>query len=300
MTVYLTDHHPRRRQWIEPRRGEPSGAIVLHTAENRADITADDESAENVARFIATRTDPGSYHSIVDSDTICRVGEYGWEMFGEGTGGNRWALHLAWATRARDWDLLPNKWVEAAIDNGAQEAARMAEWMWAERQILVPARWITAAEYRRGVAGFIRHADLDPGRRTDPGPGFPAELFFDRYDHWLVTLGVTQAQMGYVERWQRAIVPHGAQLGTSGPNGDGIDDIFGPGTLTASLAILDHLTDQANQVAATNVRLIILVDQVRAVCDANLALRAVGQFDLDGMVASLRAACIQALNGAGR
>lgn len=182
MAVYLKDHPPKRSQFRNPRRSKPSGAIVIHTAENTGDVVLPDGGAEAVAKFISTRTDAGSYHSIVDSDSVVRVGEYSWEMYGEGTGGNRWALHLSFACKEKQWPSLPESWVRPAILNGAAEALAMAQWVKSTTGVLVPGKRISAAEYRAGKAGFISHAELDPGRRTDPGTQFPWGLFLGEFN----------------------------------------------------------------------------------------------------------------------
>lgn len=202
MGVYLLEHPPARRQYIDPRRSSPSGAIVTHTAESITDLLAPDYGAEDVARFISTRTTAGSYHSIVDADSIVHVGQYLWEMFHEGTGGNKWSLGLAWATRADDWSKLPTWWVSAAILNGAREAVNMINWIKKETGIIVPVKRITAAEYHDRKPGFIGHGELDPTRRHDPGDGFPWEYFLN-----LVNLKLQEEQDDdMVDEYLRAFV----------------------------------------------------------------------------------------------
>lgn len=154
-----------------------TGGIVLHTAENRIDESGADSSAEGVARFISNRKTYGSYHSIVDTDSIVHVGKYAWEMFHEGTGGNRWSLGLSFACKTTDWRTRDDTWVQKMIRNGAIEAAAMASWVLNMEGIEVPAKLITAEEYRAGKPGFTTHGRLDPGRRTDPGEYFPADRF---------------------------------------------------------------------------------------------------------------------------
>lgn len=178
MGVFLEDNPPARRQFRTPRRATVSGAIVLHTAENNTDTALPDGGAEAVASFIARRTDaPGSYHSIVDADSIVRIGKYEWEMFHEGTGGNRWSLGLSFACQASQWPTLPEAWFTGALANGAREAANMAQWVHSTVGVTIPAARITVEEYRASRAGFIGHRDLDPGRRSDPGSEFPWDEF---------------------------------------------------------------------------------------------------------------------------
>lgn len=230
MAVYLTLHPPASSQYHVSRGRNPTGAIVLHTAENVPDFQPPDDGAEAIARYIVQRSDPGSYHSVADSDGVERIGEYGWAMFGEGTGGNAWALHLAAACRTSDWGAEA-MWVHNMVWNMAAEARAMAAWCKAIYGIGVPARRITAAEYRAGHPGFVPHADLDPGRRSDPGASFPWAEFLSFYSQGDVPMATADP---YVQQMQQA-------LNAAGANPPLVEDgLAGPKTAKAQADVLGY------------------------------------------------------------
>lgn len=178
---YLLDHPPARDQYLLPRRGLERGVVVVHTAENTPDYVAFDGGAEAVARFIAERTTPGSYHELVDSDSSVPMVPDHAEAFGDGTGSNAWAWHLSIATRADVWPWAPPEWSEGAVEQAARAAARYAGRLRSRTGIVIPARRITRAESESGVPGFISHGDRDPDRRHDPGAEFPWAAFLARF-----------------------------------------------------------------------------------------------------------------------
>lgn len=181
MAEYLIDNPPRVRQFRRPRSQQPSGVIVVHTAESFPDETAPDTGAENVARFIRDRTTPGSYHDLADSDSIVFLVPYDAEAFGDGTGSNPHAYHVSAATQAHKWDQLDDGWVDDCVRNMAKASARYARWLKARRGITIPARRITRAQSDARMPGFISHAERDPNRRTDPGAGFPWTKYLNYY-----------------------------------------------------------------------------------------------------------------------
>ena len=181
MAAYLIDHPPVRSQFRSPRHEDPSGVVGVHTAENTPDYVAFDGGAEAVARFIQSRTDPGSYHTLADSDSILRMVDYDDEAFHDGTGTNRHSFGLSVATRADVWPLAPKRWRDGAVEQAAQGAADYARWIKAEHGIVIPAERITADEARNRRPGFVSHAQLDPTRRTDPGKDFPWSTFLARF-----------------------------------------------------------------------------------------------------------------------
>lgn len=183
--IYLEVHPPKGHQYNPSRGRSPSGAIVIHDAECNPDFTDADTAAESVASFISKRPDPGSYHSLVDSDSTVRVGRYDWEMFHEGTGGNKWSLGLSFACRTSSWTAPEtgpgSRWQLGILAQGAGEAASMARWVKTTTGIDVPAKRISPQDYRSGQPGFISHGELDPKRRTDPGKDFPWGDFIALY-----------------------------------------------------------------------------------------------------------------------
>lgn len=179
--AYLDTHPPASPQFRDPRRDDPSGVVVVHTAENVPDFVAFDGGAEAVAQFITARGDPGSYHELGDSDSCIRMVREECEAFHDATGSNRHSFGVSIATRADVWPLAPSVWRDGAIRQIAGASSRYARWLYGERHILIPARRITRAESEARVAGFISHAERDPARRTDPGAGFPWNQFLATY-----------------------------------------------------------------------------------------------------------------------
>jgi hypothetical protein len=177
VSVYLIDHPPAIRQYRSPRRAAPSGVVVVHTAESFPDENPPDTGAENVAAFIARRTNYGSYHDLVDSDTIIQLVRYSDEAFHDATGSNPHSYGVSAATQAAKWSQLRPSWVDATVRNMAAASARYARWLRSQRGILIPARLITREQSENRVPGFISHAKRDPKRRTDPGATFPWNQF---------------------------------------------------------------------------------------------------------------------------
>lgn len=178
--AYLDDHPPRIRQFRD-RGTTASGVIVIHTAESYPDEDGPDTGAENVARFIQSRTTYGSYHWLADSDSLINVVRMDQQAYGDGTGSNPHAIHISAATQAHRWPTLPQEWREATVRNMACAAARADAYIYDLHGVHIPARRITRAQSDQRVEGFISHAERDPARRSDPGAGFPWDLFLATY-----------------------------------------------------------------------------------------------------------------------
>jgi len=181
--AWLDDHPPESSQFRRPRREAPSGVVVVHTAENTPDFVAFDGGAESVANFVRTRSDPGSYHDLVDSDSCINLVGYDAEAYHDGTGSNRHSYGVSVATRADVWPVAPKAWRDGAVHQAAAAASRYAHWLHDRRGILIPARRINRVESEMRIPGFISHAERDPARRTDPGRSFPWAQFLAHYEH---------------------------------------------------------------------------------------------------------------------
>jgi len=224
--VYLEENPPAVSQFRRTRRATPSGVIVLHTAESFADVNPPDNGAENVARFIANRTNFGSYHVIADADSAIQLCEWWWEAWHVATHKmNHHSVGISLAAEAAKWDRYPNSWVDAAIDNAARTAAVYAQWIKSNHGVDIPAERISATKAINKTPGFTTHGELDPGRRSDPGADFPWSTFLDRYRHHLGEPPVNDRQVATVKRIQQALIDAGYDLGSFGADGD-------PGPLT--------------------------------------------------------------------
>jgi len=177
-SYFLLQHPPVRSQFRRVRRSPVSGVIVVHTAENATDLALPDSGAESVARFIQSRRTPGSYHSLVDSDSTVPLIPPWMEAWQDGTGSNSHAIAISFACRADQWSQLPSEWVEGALEQAGAEVAKLRDWVSTQFGITIPLERITRqmSEYRR--PGFISHGERDPGRRSDPGENFPWGRFF--------------------------------------------------------------------------------------------------------------------------
>lgn len=146
------------------------------------DEVGPDTGAESVASFIARRTTAGSYHDIVDSDSVVQLVDYADEAFHVATHGlNRRTTGVSMACRTTDFASMGAEKRAAFISNAAAAAARQAEYVKSVTGIVVPARRVSLADVLAGKPGFISHAECDPARRTDPGKWFPWDEFLSAF-----------------------------------------------------------------------------------------------------------------------
>jgi len=178
MTPYLFAHQnpfaPRRANGLRfhgyPTRTKPVRVIVIHTAENTPDYVGEDGGAEAVARFQSTTDRPSSYHQLGDSDSVIEMLPDEAVAFGA-KGANADGLHFSFATRASLWPGKPVEWRVGALVRGAAVCRTWAT------TYGIPVRRLTRDQWLAGESGFVAHADVDPGRRSDPGAGFPWDDF---------------------------------------------------------------------------------------------------------------------------
>ena len=179
--AWLDQHPPVRSQFRDPRRDKPSGLIVVHTAENVMDSLGPDTGAEAVANYIRNRTTAGSYHDLVDSDSVVHLVRYTCEAFHDATGTNPHSFGLSFACRTTSWATMGPARRAGYIDRGARCAAVYARWVKAEYGIDIPPARLSRSQSEAKQPGFISHAARDPARRSDPGQEFPWPMFLARF-----------------------------------------------------------------------------------------------------------------------
>lgn len=175
---YLLNYNPGTPQYTFPRRGgnKLSGTAIVHTAECAADNIGEDTSAEGCANMIANRADYGSYHRLVDSDSIINMLPWEYEAW-QDSETNNWAVGISAALRTSDWLTMPQDRADSVYRNMARCAADFVSHMKVNYDIEVPLRRISGAEARARVPGFCAHGDSGIAR-SDPGRDFDWGKFF--------------------------------------------------------------------------------------------------------------------------
>lgn len=202
---YLLDNpQPNTQQWGYPRRGaQLSGTCIVHTAECMADTVGPDTSAEGSANFIRNRSDYGSYHTLVDSDSIIEMVPYEYEAW-QDSETNPWAVGISAAVMADGWATLPAAHADKIYRNLAWAAADFVAYM-QTKGITVPLRRITGAEARARVPGFCAHGDSGISRH-DPGALFDWDKFF-RYTRQALLGGAVTPQGTSTKEATMALTP---------------------------------------------------------------------------------------------
>lgn len=161
MGYYLLDNPPASQQFWTSRNNGMSGGVVIHTTEGSGGYT----SAENTAGFISRRSDPGSYHCIVDSEPNAAVhlmpDDY--TAFGVAASGYNsrcWMIAIAAPSAALNADS-PDTHTE--IDNMAREIVGF----WQRNGIDVASASGFIGEDVKNRPGLAHHGDVQPWDRSD-------------------------------------------------------------------------------------------------------------------------------------
>ena len=159
MSYYLLDNPPASRQFYPSRNNGLSGGVVIHTTEGSGGDTA----AENTAAFIARRSDAGSYHMVVDTDSSVAMMPDDYVAFGvaaPGFNSRCWMIAIA----ARSADLNPDDpRTQAEIDRmGAEIAA-----FWQRNGINAAEASQFIGDSVKDRPGLAHHGDVQPADRSD-------------------------------------------------------------------------------------------------------------------------------------
>lgn len=159
MGYYLYDNPPASTQYHQNRQNGSSFGVIIHTTEG----VGGDDSAENTAKFISRRSDPGSYHCIVDTNsTVMLLPDYA-VAFGVGASGYNsrcWMIALA----AVSSDLDPNNhYTKIEIDRLGSEIC--AYWKRNNVDPVSAAKFI--GEEVKNRPGLAHHGDVQPWDRSD-------------------------------------------------------------------------------------------------------------------------------------
>ena len=168
---YLLDHPPASQQFYPPPRANGlTGGIVLHTTESPKQRIGADNGAINIAAFISRRSDPGSYHCIVDSGSTVLLVPDNYTAFhvaANGYNSRTWGISFA----CRSTELaLDDEWTQLAMKQAA--AAIVAFW---QRNRFDPAACRRDAPRSRRAQHARAHDSrrrpaVGSQRRLDPQP----------------------------------------------------------------------------------------------------------------------------------
>jgi len=159
MEFYLLNNPPATQQFYPSRNSGLSGGVVIHTTEGSGGYSA----AENTAGFISRRSDPGSYHMIVDVDSSVAMMPDDYTAFGVAASGyNSRCWMIAIGARSSDLDgNSPD--TQAEIDRmGAEIVA-----FWQRNNIDIASASQFIGEEVKNRPGLAHHGDVQPQDRSD-------------------------------------------------------------------------------------------------------------------------------------
>lgn len=168
------DSGPRSASWIRH--------VVIHSTEGG--------TAASVAAFFASTAQASTHLVIDDRDCYRCVPDLVIPWGAPGV--NRSGLHIEHCGFSR-WTRA--EWLRHRPEL-ERSAAKAALWCKTYR---IPRRWVTPAELKRGVAGFCTHADATAafppnGGHSDPGRGFPRDLYLALVQRYYRELTATRAE----------------------------------------------------------------------------------------------------------
>jgi peptidoglycan hydrolase-like protein with peptidoglycan-binding domain len=177
MGYYLLDNPPASQQFWPSRNNGLSGGVVIHTTEGSGGGSA----AENTAAFISRRSDPGSYHMIVDVDSSVAMMPDDYVAFGVAASGfNSRCWMIAIGANSADLDGN-NPDTQAEIDRmGAEIVA-----FWQRNGIDVASASQFIGEEVKDRPGLAHHGDVQPWDRSD--------AWSRREDRWVFDSMLLQA-----------------------------------------------------------------------------------------------------------
>ena len=171
MGYYLLDNPPASQQFWPSRNNGLSGGVVIHTTEGSGGDTA----AENTAAFIARRSDPGSYHCLVDDNSTVMMMPDEYTAYGVAASGYNsrcWMIAIA----AVSSDLNPDDPnTQALIDRAGAEIVAF----WQRNGINIAEASQFIGEGVKDGPGLAHHGDVQPWDRSDAWSRRPDRWAFD-------------------------------------------------------------------------------------------------------------------------
>jgi hypothetical protein len=164
MGFYLLDHPPAVQQFYPTRRNPLSGGVLVHTTESIMDDVGPDTGAENVAAYIARRTEFGSYHVIVDSDSAVALMPDSYTAFHcevKDFNSRTWAISFACKTSDLDVNA---EWTKRAMLQASEQIYGF--WKRNDFDVQDSAAFIAAGD-TLNTAGLTTHGDAQPYNRSD-------------------------------------------------------------------------------------------------------------------------------------
>lgn len=153
MGFFLLDHPPASPQFYPSRNGTPTWAVCVHTSEGPRD-------AEALAGFIARRSDPGSYSTIVDADTTIDMVPHDYTTFSIAQSGfNSRTYSVCIAGRSTDLNVN-DSYTLACIDRVGAVVANLWALVGVDPQVY--GCWVGAEALHQ--PGLFCHGDVQADR----------------------------------------------------------------------------------------------------------------------------------------